>query len=384
MEVVNENKAEFRTLSNFTDEGVMDVKAKSCEMLSAVRVSQKVKSKRINSVMNRLQVTMPKKRDNKERPPQIPETVKNKESNEQDDDDEVDMSENIQSLVHGNAQVGSGPGGKILEKDREQSLGGPGAYYVDHTKDYILKEEDWRHDIVPEIMDGKNIADFIDPDIMEKLEALEKEEDMLEQQEAERAAAGVDAESDEDDEQKELVKAIRKKKTMIRAKHQRERGRKGSVVPRTSRPLSSKDIAAHLQERNMDSTSANEHAKQIASREKKRGRSLTRKRSASKGASEDADGDLALQDNEANAKRARSRSRSRSVAPRSRESSTVVLPGDPYANTSQKKQALKHARQVQRKGNRVGTKGEGDRHVPDLKPKHLYSGKRGIGSNDRR
>jgi hypothetical protein len=31
-------------------------------------------------------------------------------------------------------------------------------------------------------MDGKNIADFIDPDIAEKLEALEREEDMLEAQ----------------------------------------------------------------------------------------------------------------------------------------------------------------------------------------------------------
>ena len=32
---------------------------------------------------------------------------------------------------------------------------------------------------MPEIMDGKNIADFIDPDIMEKLEALEREEERL-------------------------------------------------------------------------------------------------------------------------------------------------------------------------------------------------------------
>ena len=29
-------------------------------------------------------------------------------------------------------------------------------------------------------MDGKNVADFIDPDIQEKLEALEREEEQLE------------------------------------------------------------------------------------------------------------------------------------------------------------------------------------------------------------
>jgi nucleolar GTP-binding protein len=34
-------------------------------------------------------------------------------------------------------------------------------------------------DTMPEIMDGKNVADFIDPDIAEKLEALEREEEKL-------------------------------------------------------------------------------------------------------------------------------------------------------------------------------------------------------------
>jgi len=29
-------------------------------------------------------------------------------------------------------------------------------------------------------MDGKNIADYVDPDILEKLEELEREEEMLE------------------------------------------------------------------------------------------------------------------------------------------------------------------------------------------------------------
>lgn len=33
---------------------------------------------------------------------------------------------------------------------------------------------------------------------------------------------------------------------------------------------------------------------------------------------------------------------------------------------------------------RMARKGEGDRHIPDLKPKHLFSGKRPRGSTDRR
>lgn len=32
---------------------------------------------------------------------------------------------------------------------------------------------------MPEIWEGKNVADFIDPDIEEKLEALEREEEKL-------------------------------------------------------------------------------------------------------------------------------------------------------------------------------------------------------------
>lgn len=48
------------------------------------------------------------------------------------------------------------------------------------AEDYILANDEWKNDVIPEIMDGKNIADFIDPDIAEKLEALEREEETLE------------------------------------------------------------------------------------------------------------------------------------------------------------------------------------------------------------
>jgi nucleolar GTP-binding protein len=50
------------------------------------------------------------------------------------------------------------------------------------AENYLLANEDWKNDIIPEIMDGKNIADFIDPDIDAKLEALEREEEKLEEE----------------------------------------------------------------------------------------------------------------------------------------------------------------------------------------------------------
>jgi nucleolar GTP-binding protein len=47
-------------------------------------------------------------------------------------------------------------------------------------ENYLLADPEWNHDIIPEFLNGKNVADFIDPDIAERLEALEREEEKLE------------------------------------------------------------------------------------------------------------------------------------------------------------------------------------------------------------
>lgn len=48
------------------------------------------------------------------------------------------------------------------------------------------------------------------------------------------------------------------------------------------------------------------------------------------------------------------------------------------------KKAKKLMKSQQKDMNRQGKKGEADRHVFDLKPKHLFSGKRKSGTNDHR
>lgn len=40
---------------------------------------------------------------------------------------------------------------------------------------FVLENDAWKYDIVPEIMDGKNIIDYVDPDIEIKLRKLEEE-----------------------------------------------------------------------------------------------------------------------------------------------------------------------------------------------------------------
>jgi hypothetical protein len=46
--------------------------------------------------------------------------------------------------------------------------------------------------------------------------------------------------------------------------------------------------------------------------------------------------------------------------------------------------AEKRRRKIQKKDFKDGQKGEGDRHVYNLRPKHLFSGKTGSGTRDRR
>ncbi|OEH74120.1 nucleolar GTP-binding protein [Cyclospora cayetanensis] len=73
-----------------------------------------------------------------------------------------------------------------LERDIEEEEGGPGVYSYDLRKKHILANEDWRYDVVPEIFDGKNVMDFVDPEIEQKLQALEREEEELLQKELEQ------------------------------------------------------------------------------------------------------------------------------------------------------------------------------------------------------
>ena len=81
-----------------------------------------------------------------------------------------------------------------LQKEYERELGED--YKFDDKKLYMVSD-DQKYDIIPELLDGKNVADYIDPDIFEKLEALEREEEL-------REAAGVyDEEVDDLDSEEE-------------------------------------------------------------------------------------------------------------------------------------------------------------------------------------
>lgn len=66
----------------------------------------------------------------------------------------------------------------VLRVSQEEN-GGAGVYSADLRKHYQLANPEWAYDVVPEIIDGHNIADFIDADIDARLAELEREEAAL-------------------------------------------------------------------------------------------------------------------------------------------------------------------------------------------------------------
>lgn len=172
-EIINGEGIKLVQVSCHTDEGVMDVRNTACDALLAHRVEVKLKGSKIDQVANRIHVAMPKPRDDIARAPFIPDAVKSRNKYNPGD-----------------------PERRKLERDFEAEEGGPGVYNISlrsesglkdvelkidaFTESWMLADDSWKDDAIPEILDGKNVADFIDPDIAEKLETLEREEERLE------------------------------------------------------------------------------------------------------------------------------------------------------------------------------------------------------------
>lgn len=150
-------------MSNKNEIGLEKVKETACDMLLQHRVGRKINNKRINDVVGRIQIQQPTKRDNKERKSAVPESVQKARDAKK------------RGVVK--------PKRRTL-RDVEAEEGGPGVFALNMQEFWELQNPDWKFDVVPEIMDGKNIADFVDPDIEARLEELEREEEELERRAA--------------------------------------------------------------------------------------------------------------------------------------------------------------------------------------------------------
>lgn len=313
-------------MSTLSEEGVMNVKTEACERLLAHRIEVKIKSKKVEGILNRLHVAVPKPRDGSSRPAFVPEKV-------------------IEKRLQTGPKIK-----KKTERDLEVEL--EDDYSLDLKKNYDLPA-DFKYDVIPEFWEGKNIADYIDPDIMAKLEELEREEEL-------RIESGVyDKEEEElDEEEKEihrLAGKIREKKAIIAIESRIGRSGGAPVMPRAGRKRerSVSRLRTEFEELGVDmSNKGGAHF------------SRTKSRSASRPP----------------IKKARSDSTGRV------SSSSRVTPRDQSGirNVELKAKAKKMGHKAQGKMNQFGKAGEADRHIAVKMPRHLYSGKRGIGKTDRR
>lgn len=319
-------------MSTLTEAGVIEVRNEACDRLLAHRVEMKLKTKNVTDVVNRLHVAMPVKRDNKERPPCIPESVLRKRQ----------AMETEQK--------------RKLERDIELEEGDD--YILDLRKTWDLQKPEEKYDVIPEIWEGHNVADFIDPDIMKKLDELEKEEELRE-----KAGYYNNEDSEEDDEMKELrqtAKVIREKRQLITLESRRKKTIQKPRLPRTAKKLDIKRMESEIEDLGVEIQDKDEtHYARLRSRSASR-KALKRKREASLSQT-----------------RSASRSHTRSASRTPRDQSGV-------RDERMAKKAKKIARKAQKPMNMEARKGEADRRNFDLKPKHLFSGKRGMGKTDRR
>ena len=338
--ILTSGDVEMLQLSCTTTEGVSEVKNAACERLIADRVAQKLKAGtnssgtiggRLGDVLTRIHVAQPL--GGIVRQPYIPDAVKNIPKTHKDD-----------------------PSRRRLARDVEEENGGAGVYNVNLRSQYQLADDDWKEDRVPEVLNGKNVYDFIDPDIKAKLAALEAEEEKLE------ATGFYDSDEDvEDAHEADLrIKAdlIRQKREEIRQEAKMRKSLKNrAMIPRSKLPKKMSVMEDSLDKLGYDTTALVARA-----RSKSRGRTLQREASE---AGEDGDAmDVDTPSSAADALKAKNRSRARSQSNRREDGVKSVASRD---------KAEKLMKLGQQRMNRMARQGEADRHTTAALPKHLVS-----------
>ncbi len=350
--------ADRMEMSSATESGVSAVKNRACDLLLEQRVAAKLRGKKLPGVMNRLAVAQPTARDDRVRASAIPESVISErvqkaamEAMAPDDDDDDSTSSSTAG--------GTGASAKKTQKDLMNENGGAGVWAQNWREHWNLRKKEWSTDGVPEIMDGKNIADFVDPDILSKLEQLEREEEEID---AQMDAESSESEADEDE--RDLVRKIKAKRSMVVRKHRQEAHRNRPIIPRKFR--AAKSAAAFrkgMSKRGVDASEVNP--------EPRRGRKRTRE------GDEDGDVDMEGGNGAAGVRRSKSRSRHPSKRPAPRTIQGI-------SDKADRARARKIMKLGQRKMNTMARAGEADRAIQVKMPKHLFSGKTGSGTRDRR
>lgn len=334
--ILKSGDVEMLQLSCTTTEGVTNVKNAACDKLLAERVAQKLKSGtnssgtpggRLGDVLARIHVAQPM--GGVQRETFIPEAVKNLQKYDKND-----------------------PNRKKLERDIEEENGGAGVYNIDLKKTYDLADDEWKHDKIPEVWNGKNIYDFVDPDIEQKLAALEEEEEKLEADGYYDSDESVEDAEDADTRMK--ADLIREKRALMRNEAKMRKSLKNRAqIPRSAKAKSLSQMENALEEAGYDVDAASARAR---SKSQTRGRTTTR----------DADGDDAMDIDMYDPRQAIAKAKGRA---RSQAATNRLLDG--VTDTTARSKADRLKKLGQKKMNRMARAGEADRHTTASLPKHL-------------
>ncbi|KAJ6516492.1 P-loop containing nucleoside triphosphate hydrolase protein [Mycena sanguinolenta] len=353
-EIIDSEDVKCVQVSCYSDEGVMDLRTQACDALLAHRVDAKVKGSKIASVINRIHVAQPKPRDDVARPPCIPDAVKDRKKYDKSD-----------------------PERRTLARDIELVEGGAGVYNINLKENYLLANPDWKMDIMPEIMDGKNVADFIDPDIAEKLEALEREEEKLE---AEGYYDDVE-DMEESEDERERIEARVALSHKIRSQSLKKSKKNQSRLPRSAGLATLSQMTAQLTKAGLDPSRIVERAAVLQGKRKRDDMDVDMDGGdADMGA--DAEGWMDVDGDEDGG----------TPAKRLKTNSGAVTKREPRGNRAlagmrdqgQADRAVKLRNLGQRPRNMLARAGEGDRTIKTKMPKHLFAGKRKGGKTQRR
>ena len=257
-------------------------------------------------------------------------------------------------------------------KEVIEANGGIGVYYFPQREEFKLENPDWKYDVWPEIMDGKNVYDFVDKDILKKVEALEQEELLIKEK-----GLGLDDDEMKDDDEEEsselsedLIEAHEKLMKNVKNIKERHKLVKKSRIPTKLGGQTATD--KFMEEVRPDLKEKVEKVKLLSyklRREEKDKMRNNLKKDA--GVTEEElknidDNEMDIDEENQNIVKKKKVSE--------KESTKVKQEKNRIVQRLQKK--------IQKKFDKNLQINESDRHIGDKKPRFFNSGKRGIGKTD--
>ena len=373
-EVAKEHQTYLIQMSNTTGNGVFDVKSKACDILLKYREVKNngAKTKDITG-LDKIYIAKPTQiRDNRKRTPNIPQSFLeekqnklNEEKNEKFDEEKFLREDNINNLEK---KIKNNKFKEIIEAN-----GGTGIYYFPLREEFKLENPDWKYDIWPEFMDGKNVFDFVDKDILKKVEALEKEEEEI----AQRGDMGLDDDENNMDDGEEsselsedLIEAHEKLMKNVKTIKERHKLVKSSKLP--SRLVGESATDKFMNEVRPDLKEKAEKIKLI-SHKMRRDQKEKMRSNLKKDAGIDEEDDKISDSDEMDIEEENQKTvKKKKIS--EKESAKVVHEKNKIVQRLQKK--------IQKKFDKNLQINETDRRIDSKKPKFFNTGKRGLGKTD--